>query len=196
MPKVYVELNDARISSMFVEEGWETTHFLEDANLVCFSGGADVSPELYGERNTASHSYMERDFQSIVLYMQARRLGKPMVGICRGGQFLNVMNGGRMIQDYPGHAIHGTHLMKDLDLGVFEVTSAHHQVMIPAEHAFLLAWANVQTEEGDQTEAEVIEYDGCICFQPHPEYVPKGHECREYFFSLLEGEFFLSTGEE
>src|SRR3546814_3238996 len=37
----------------------------------------------------------------------ARRMHKPMAGICRGGQFLNVMCGGSMIQHVEGHAIHG-----------------------------------------------------------------------------------------
>ena len=107
--KVYVEGGDYSIVNMFRENGWFVTKNLEEADLVCFQGGADVSPELYGEPNTGSYNQWDIDFLSIVLYNNAKRLGIPMVGICRGGQFLNVMAGGKMIQDYPGHAIASTH---------------------------------------------------------------------------------------
>lgn len=187
MPKVYVERQNPLICSMFVGQGWETVYSLEDADLVCFEGGADVTPALYGELNTDSWNSESVDFNSIVLWNNARRLGIPMVGICRGGQFLNVMNGGKMIQDYDGHAIADTHEITVIDSwfslipAKWQVTSTHHQVMIPHGDSDLIAYGK------NKKEAEIIQHgDSSLSFQPHPEYVEKGHECQELFFYLID----------
>lgn len=192
-PSVFVEGNDWSIVNMFQANGWLVTKNLEEADLVCFQGGADVSPELYGEPNTGSYNQWDIDFLSIVLYNNAKRLGIPMVGICRGGQFLNVMAGGKMIQDYPGHAIPGTHVihMNDGNFGHdIEVTSTHHQVMVPGQNQTVIGWAN------NEEEVEIVwnEKDETLSFQPHPEYVYKEHECQTLFFDLIR-EFFSLEAE-
>jgi len=46
--KVYVEGVDKSIYDMFISRGWEITYFIREADLVCFEGGADVDPLLYG----------------------------------------------------------------------------------------------------------------------------------------------------
>jgi hypothetical protein len=76
-----------------------------------------------------------------------------MVGICRGGQFLNVMNGGDMWQDVDGHGLAGTHLaysmVEELPMP-FEVTSTHHQMIRPNEKtARLLLTAYEATRKED-----------------------------------------------
>ena len=194
MPSVFVEGNDYSIVNMFQANDWFVTKNLEEADLVCFQGGADVSPELYGEPNTGSYNQWDIDFLSIVLYNNAKRLGIPRVGICRGGQFLNVMAGGKMIQDYPGHAIAGTHDIAFADgykfLGKLQVTSTHHQVMVPSKGTQeVIAWGN------NEKEVEIVfnHYDLSLSFQPHPEYVNKGHECQTLFFTLIEELFSLEA---
>jgi gamma-glutamyl-gamma-aminobutyrate hydrolase PuuD len=190
MSKVFVECNDTLTTRMFVEEGWDVVGTVEEADLVCFTGGADVNPLLYGERNTASHCDSDRDLRSISLYLAAFRNDLPCVGICRGGQFLNVMNGGKMIQHIDGHAINGTHLVtissrqlpdfKDIS---FQATSTHHQEMVPNRGMFDDILLEGKSEEGVQ---EVIWYEVHLdlCFQPHPEY-PGGEDCRVVFFQLI-----------
>ena len=62
-----------------------------------------------------------------------------MVGICRGAQFLTVMNGGKLVQHVNNHAISGTHPChikmpsgpKAVKIETVEVTSTHHQMMYP-----------------------------------------------------------------
>lgn len=190
--KVFVEGNDYSIVNMFQANDWFVTRNLEEADLVCFQGGADVSPELYGEPNTGSYNQWDIDFLSLVLYNNAKRLGIPMVGICRGGQFLNVMAGGKMIQDYPGHAITGTHTIHVAD-GLFtleaQVTSTHHQVMVPGLYQSPIGWGD------SPQEVEIVwnDWDGTLSFQPHPEYVNKGHECQTLFFDLLKRFFSLEA---
>jgi putative glutamine amidotransferase len=64
-------------------------------------GGADVAPESYGESplQPAWGGDRERDEHEIRLIEAARNLGKPVLGICRGIQMLNVALGGSLYQD-------------------------------------------------------------------------------------------------
>ena len=71
-------------------------------------GGVDVAPQSYGE--TAQHpdwaGDRARDRYEIELVEAFVKAGKPVFGICRGLQLLNVMFGGTLIQDIPTHRPH------------------------------------------------------------------------------------------
>lgn len=196
MFKVFIEQPDKLTENMFEERGWELVYNMEEADLVCFVGGEDVSPALYHEKNTHSYCSPDLDLHSIRVYMDAKELNLPCIGICRGGQFLNVMNGGKMVQDIEGHGIAGTHLV-NLSTNVlstsdevdkfhsvsFEATSTHHQEIVPNKNADILL-----TGESEDKVTEVLVYyedgDYDICFQPHPEY-DNGVACREVFFNII-----------
>lgn len=201
MNSVYIVGGDSAIKDMFLKRGWEVVQDISvSADLVVFTGGHDVTPSLYGERNFASYNSKERDELERLVYNDCIDLAIPMAGICRGGQFLNVMNGGRMYQDVNSHAIRGTHPITDLDTGdTVQVTSTHHQMMIPNyDKAEVIAIANLGggkrtldrngnvTEIFDDNDTEVVWYDetDSLCFQPHPEYGVGS--CERYFFNLLE----------
>ncbi len=66
-------------------------------------GGSDVAPESYGE--TPLHADWKgdkhRDNYEIALVNEFRRQKKPILGICRGAQLLNVAMGGSLYQDIP-----------------------------------------------------------------------------------------------
>ena len=68
-----------------------------------FTGGHDVSPALYHE--TAHPECCcccpERDRLESDLYRIAREKEKPILGICRGIQMINVLEGGTLWQDLP-----------------------------------------------------------------------------------------------
>lgn len=200
--KVLVEGGNLSITRMFKENGWEVVSpyaYLKEReehfDLVCFEGGADVNPLLYGELNNGlSHCDVGTDMGSLALYNNARRLNVPMVGICRGAQFLNVMAGGRMHQHYDGHAIVGTHPIHFFQYEgeqrvkkTCQVTSTHHQVMIPGRFQEVIGWAgdDWQREVPEQVEIVWNGLDNGLSFQPHPEYVDKGHECQTLFFQLI-----------
>jgi len=187
-------------NEMFVKRGWTLVYTLEEADLVQFTGGADVSPILYSEKVHPSTGCSERrDHEEMFVYKKAQKWSIPVAGICRGAQFLNVMNGGKMWQHVNGHAIHGTHVMITEDGRDVEVTSTHHQMMIPNEKGDVLAIAyesdirecmkgdKIWRETGEHEDTEVVYYSKTqsICFQPHPEYLDKDHECQEYYFELL-----------
>ncbi len=67
------------------------------------TGGEDVDPSLYGQPRAAKCglSNPARDKTEIALIRAARKLGKPILAICRGPQILNVALGGTLIQDIP-----------------------------------------------------------------------------------------------
>lgn len=199
MPVVYIIDGNAQYRQMFEKMGWEITHDLNAADLVQFTGGADVSPFIYGEKNhPTTGNDPRRDLVEAGYYALCVRMGKKMAGICRGGQFLNVMNGGRMYQDVDGHAIVGTHQCTDLVTGAkIQVTSTHHQMMVPDFHGEVLAFSRESTRketcEGEYAhgtkddDVEVVFYEdtNSLCFQPHPEF-HGADSTREYYFSLID----------
>jgi putative glutamine amidotransferase len=65
------------------------------------SGGDDVNAALYGEENMPFNGSFseERDLFETALVRSAVKLGKPILGICRGAQILNVAMGGTLFQD-------------------------------------------------------------------------------------------------
>lgn len=198
--KVYIAGRDGLTSSMWQRRGYEVVDSLEEADIVQFTGGADVDPALYGESmHKTTFSDVARDEEDMEAYHLALDLDIPMVGICRGGQFLNVANGGTMVQDTDNHAIGGTHDVLEVGTGdVIRCTSTHHQMMLETSEALLLGIANLATykELGDGTniiddgdyDTEVVWYKDSksLCFQPHPEFVDKDHECQEWYFKLVE----------
>lgn len=125
-------------------------------DLVCFTGGADVSPEVYGHRNLRSSNNPRRDEIESEIFEAARCEGIPMTGICRGSQFLNVKMGGTMVQDL--RASHGgnPHTCITLDDQEFEVTSSHHQMSVLGHGGEYLARSE------DCLEIEDCVYDGTL----------------------------------
>lgn len=183
--KVFIVDGNWQYSKMFTQRGWTIVDSLPDADLVQFTGGADVSPALYGCENTHSYVSVPRDLDDIHFFIQALALKKPMAGICRGGQFLNVMSGGHMIQHVEGHANGHQHDAIDLveDEAVC-VTSTHHQMMVPSRAGRLLLIAGIVGER--DTEAVYYAHTQCLCFQPHPEFDEAGKECRDLYFRYLD----------
>lgn len=189
-------------SDMFEDHGWEKADYLTEADIIVFTGGEDVDPALYGHDNHPStHFNKERDRKEKVFFDMALIEGTPMVGICRGGQFLNVMNGGEMYQDVNGHAIIGTHSAIDKFTGeMFQVTSTHHQMMKPSRMGLVLVTANESTFKEEcpfpgktvrhltkNEDVEVVYYNesNSLCFQPHPEH-PGHNELAKRFFDYVE----------
>lgn len=198
--------------AMFLNKGLKGTNDMDKASIICFTGGEDVDPSLYGESNlmmgnrAMSFFNKKRDEQDSVVFGIACANDVIKVGICRGGQFLNVMNGGKMWQHVTDHAVSGGHDLIDNFTGeVVRVTSTHHQMMRPAKDGVVIAVARESkarftdgerwTRSGavatgvdkDLDDIEVVWYPDSksFCFQPHPEFniYP---ECTDYFFSSLE----------
>lgn len=77
--------------------------YAEDLDALVLQGGVDVSPRSYGEEplREAWSGDALRDAYEIGLVHAFLELDKPVLGICRGHQLLNVALGGSLIQDIP-----------------------------------------------------------------------------------------------
>lgn len=199
MPKVYVVMGHMEYYDMFKQEGYEVLHNLvkDIPDLVCFTGGSDVSPSFYGEdRHPQTYIDRARDETERDLFHQFVEAGIPMVGICRGGQFLNVMNGGKMYQHVSNHIT--SHLINDIHTGeTVLATSTHHQMMRPGISGKIVAIANqnsvkqhmkggkVVTSQEYEPDVECVFYPHTqsLCFQPHPEF--GSASLKTYFFNLI-----------
>ena len=209
MINVIIPEYDEGTRKMFRENGYYILNSLENkvVDLVCFTGGADVGPILYGdEKLKVTSDDPPRDERDVEAYMKYARI--PKVGICRGGQFLNVMSGGKMWQHVDNHG--SGHIMQNLlnvpgevDQDEVRVSSTHHQMMIAGTEGEVLAIAmdknanyprgiaKVYLGAGDKKvpeyDTEVVWYPKTksICYQPHPEYGSKDSVNQKYFFNLL-----------
>lgn len=128
----------------------------QDCGGLLLPGGGDVDPSRYGQEIDGSAN-IDRvlDQQEIELIQQFSAAGKPILGICRGLQILNVAFGGDLIQDIetaPAHKweettgdkVHMVSAAKDSFLyplygGNFSVNSAHHQAVKTVAAGFSIA---------------------------------------------------------
>lgn len=103
-------------------------------------GGGDMEPWRYGQTNSASRGLEpERDAAELDLLEHFTAEGKPVLGICRGLQTINVFFGGTLVQDLPGHNALTRDRLHAVDtaVGTFGrlwggrtiVNSAHHQAV-------------------------------------------------------------------
>lgn len=74
---------------------------LERLDGLLLSGGEDIAPTRYGQMLEPYTNRIdeERDFAELGLVRAWLMLDKPLLGICRGHQLLNVALGGTLFQD-------------------------------------------------------------------------------------------------
>ncbi len=166
-------------------------------------GGADMDPALYGEENTASEGIdASRDRDELALCRRFFESGRPILGICRGHQVLNVFFGGSLIQDVAHREIHvwketcdsihrvrALHPFMEQRYGAsFSVNSAHHQAVKRLGAGLL---ATCESEDGIN-EGFLHENGKVIGVQFHPERIAFAHarpdavDGRKIFEAFLE----------
>ena len=172
---------------LFLDE-WETkaAEVAREFGGLVLSGGADLPTDWYGQEplegaglELVSPRRPEFERQLVGEFLAAK---KPILGICYGLQFLNVVRGGALFQDlklqtgaiYPHEngELHPVRLARDSQLfGIigeeeFAVPSFHHQaVSVVAPGGRAVAWA-------DDGTIEAVEWAGESWFlgvQWHPE---------------------------
>jgi putative glutamine amidotransferase len=75
--------------------------YVGELDGLVLQGGADVSPASYGEAPLQPEWSGDRirDLYEIELFWECVFQGKPVLGICRGAQLINVALGGTLYQD-------------------------------------------------------------------------------------------------
>lgn len=170
------------------------------------SGGYDVNPLLYGEEPIKEQEfiYPEIDEYYIKLIKAANKLGKPILGICKGEQIINVAFGGTLYQDmsqiagsYIMHSQKSKRNMAGHTINILEntklynilgesstVNSFHHQAVKDIAPNFIV---NAYSKDGV---VEGIEYKGenfVLGVQWHPEgMIEKYPEMIKLFKALVD----------
>lgn len=136
------------------EQGLDIDATVADLDGLVLHGGADVCPRTYGEEPMRPEweGDEERDRYEIDLIQRFRAQRKPVLGICRGAQVLNVALGGTLYQDISTQVdtqrvhrdavaydrnLHLVDVLPDTVLasvlgggaGRYEINSVHHQAI-------------------------------------------------------------------
>ena len=77
------------------------TDYIDMFDVLVIPGGPNMAPRFYGEepRWDIGVTYDKRDIFELSLIRAACRAGKPVLGICRGLQVINVAVGGSLYQN-------------------------------------------------------------------------------------------------
>jgi gamma-glutamyl-gamma-aminobutyrate hydrolase PuuD len=203
MKKVYV-VGEAKHYADFIT-GVSLVENIEDADIVIFTGGEDVDPSMYGvKKHPQTYSNLQRDLYEKEMFEKIKP-NQLVVGVCRGSQYLCVLNGGKLVQHCTGHGIFGTHSILCGDM-VYEITSTHHQMQYPFnlndEDYTLIGISYTRRSlsyEGDgiyeadvvyKGEPEIVLYHKkgmprCLAIQGHPEYMRKEAPVVKYLNKLI-----------
>lgn len=140
---------------------------VNDYDGLLLPGGWDADPALYGQPNTAcegvNRALDDLQMHALDVFTTAR---KPVLGICRGLQMINVFFGGSLIQDLPTSARHDwdegdnrdkAHMtratpgcfLERLYGERFPTNSAHHQAVDrPGDGIVAVQWSDDGVVEG------------------------------------------------
>jgi len=198
---VYVQgrFANKQTRDLFQRNGYTPVDYLEAADIVCWTGGEDINPQLYGEKPAGSEWWSDvRDHEDIKAIKKAGKRFK--VGICRGAQLLNVIpNGGTLWQDIDNHS--GPHIVKDIVTEkTWKVNSVHHQGIRLTDSAELIAFTQEATQkysfrdtwekgrDKPDLDVEAAWYPDTksLLVQWHPEAFYSNCESEAYFMNLME----------
>lgn len=105
--KEYIESLDAAgaipVIVTYTEREDSIRQIAELCDGFCFTGGVDIHPSYYGEQTAPECGEISamRDSLEMRALPTVLSTGKPILGICRGAQIVNVALGGTLYQDIP-----------------------------------------------------------------------------------------------
>ena len=156
--------------------------FAQICDGLILTGGVDIEPALYGEEtlNDTVKSDPARTRYEFEILRAFADIGKPIFGICRGMQTLNVAFGGTLYQDLPAQKSldhYGAELMHPVTAkpgsilcklfgGRLITNSFHHQAVKDLADGFV-----VTAECADDGVIEAFEHNSLpiLAVQFHPE---------------------------
>ena len=186
---------------------------IESVDAVVLPGGYDPNPLLYGENPGRSMGFIfpEVDEHQMAAIRIADAAGKPMLGICRGLQILNIAFGGSLHQDIslapasyvqhsqksrrhsPGHEVtlaDGTFLAGVFGQSRIVTNSFHHLAVKDIAPGFMIsATASDGIAEGIERHTGTP----VVAVQWHPEMMFQKHPC---MLGVFTGFMRIVAGEE
>lgn len=179
----------------------------KDFKLVLFTGGSDVSPELYNETSPKKMcmSNSNRDAVEEKIFKYAVQHDIKMTGICRGVQLINVLCGGKMLHHVSNHA-GTTHAIRIANGEVMEVNSLHHQMCVTGPDVITVGWATPRISsiywgnkdkqvsyEGVETEVIIAPNKKACGVQYHPEMMSEKSDGYKFFNTFIANFLTIST---
>ena len=178
--------------------------YSKDCGAVLLPGGGDIDPKLYGQEREASFQIdRERDEKELELIRDFSVTRRPILGICKGIQILNVAFGGTLIQDVEnaqahkweertGDKVHlvearGGSFLFPLYGCSFTVNSAHHQAIGTVAPGLSVS----ATAEDGVVEALECRKKNVYAVQWHPERMAFRHTRPDTVDGRCIFEFFL-----
>ena len=175
---------------------------LDRVDMLLFCGGEDFEPSRYGKTNHVNLGQvnLRRDAWEFAIAEEAIRRRLPLLGICRGCQFINILFGGTLWQDLPSektgakpHRLKGEHeiavksdtyLSQLIGAKSISVNSRHHQAAKDLARGFRIS----AVSPDDVIEAiEGADYPALgVQFHPESMFVRSG---RREFLPLFRGGF-------
>lgn len=177
---------------------------LEVIDALILSGGGDIDPGRYdGKRHETNYAIdHERDTLELQLGRSVIDSGLPTLGICRGAQILNVVQGGKLIEHIPDEigsqvlhrapprepVLHGVTLKSGSRLaGIlgreqFEAYSWHHQALRGVPAGFE---AVGHAPDGTIEAIEMPSHRWLIAVQWHPELSAAGDPLQQKLFDAI-----------
>lgn len=176
-----------------------------DFDGLLLSGGDDINPELYGQEAKKDKAYdNSRDENERALFSLAELSQKPVLGICRGCQMINISRGGTLHLDiekayekakYPASVlgylffrkpvrlVDGTLLQRVIQLRSLRVNSLHKQAIDGlGENLVISATENNGIIQGIEGRGDTF----IVGVQYHPEYMIYKKSSRDLFKSFIE----------
>ena len=110
----------------------QTGERVQSLDALLIPGGNDVDPALYHEKPDKRLEQTDPEFDRYVgkVVSQAVARGIPVLGICRGDQFLNVWAGGSLWQDLPTRPPSGTNVVHRIPRPHGEAAPCYHEITI------------------------------------------------------------------
>lgn len=176
--------------------------YAERCDGVLFSGGCDIEPKKFGEetKEACGKIQLYRDELELNFFKRIFELKKPIMGICRGAQLINVALGGNLYQDipteYPTETVHrqtgdktlpshqavvidGTPLMALVAKERMTANTFHHQAIKELGNALKIM------AKADDGITEAVYYDGdryIRAYQWHPERLAQNYDDNALLF--------------
>ena len=161
---------------------------VKECDFLYVPGGIDVDPKYYREEVNGTKDHFdwldELDFACIDAFHKAC---KPILGVCRGHQIINVFFGGSLYQDMPEHwgSWHEVELEKDsfinkiYDTDVLKVNSWHHQAVKDVAPGFRVV---AMSKDGY---VEALELGNIYTVQWHPEMYDGANFMKSFVEKIL-----------